>query len=129
MKVAPGSRNEKKSPAFCGALGFRADDFFELLGSAAKKETLLVRSNPSSPNAGFERSSGASLTLCFGPSSPSRLPSPLLCLGIASHEAIAIAYKRSKWRACGVALDCKQGLMLQCGKNTTAAQGVNAAAL
>src|SRR5262249_47048212 len=31
------------------------------------------------PDARFERSSGASLTLCSGPS-PSRLPSPLLCL-------------------------------------------------
>jgi hypothetical protein len=40
---------KKKSPACCGALRFRADDFFELLGSAAKKETLLVSLQPFIP--------------------------------------------------------------------------------
>jgi hypothetical protein len=40
---------KKKSPACCGALRFQADDFFELLGSVAKVETLLCRSNPSDP--------------------------------------------------------------------------------
>jgi hypothetical protein len=39
----------KKEPRICGALRFRADDFFELLGSAAKQETLLVSLQPFSP--------------------------------------------------------------------------------
>ena len=41
--------DQKKEPRICGALRFQADDFFELLGSVAKKETLLCRSNPSDP--------------------------------------------------------------------------------
>jgi hypothetical protein len=48
---------------------------------------------------------------------------------IASHEAIPIAYKVSKWRACDLAVNSKQRLILQCGADETVLTSPGAVAL
>ena len=69
-KVAPGSKNElplykKRAPRFAGLFVSRPTISSSCWVARLKRKRCSCRSNPSSPNAGFERSSGASLTLCF----------------------------------------------------------------